>query len=171
MSENNQMMSVEGQLVGMPLAGPESFSQQQLDYLKRALGVDETVLYNNANGVVVDGANVITLNESFHNFELIKIIDQSFTTGGNRCLTVIPVLSSTRTISTNDSWTDTAYQSTTDASKYIGVCFYLANEAGTQITMNGSYITNMAGNGQWLHRNQGKLYKIVGIHRIAGGNT
>lgn len=40
MAENNQMMSVEGQLVGMPLAGPESFSQQQLDYLKRALGFE-----------------------------------------------------------------------------------------------------------------------------------
>lgn len=35
----NEIMSVEGQLVGMPLAGPESFSQQQLDYLKRALGI------------------------------------------------------------------------------------------------------------------------------------
>ena len=46
MSENNQMMSVEGQLVGLPLAGPESFSQQQLEYLKRALGVDETVLWS-----------------------------------------------------------------------------------------------------------------------------
>ena len=38
MPENNQILSVEGQLVGMPLAGPESFSQQQLDYLKTALG-------------------------------------------------------------------------------------------------------------------------------------
>jgi len=35
---SNEIMSVEGQLVGMPLAGPESFSQQQLDYLKTALG-------------------------------------------------------------------------------------------------------------------------------------
>lgn len=40
MPENNQIMSMEGQLVGMPLAGPESFSQQQLDYLKRALGFE-----------------------------------------------------------------------------------------------------------------------------------
>ena len=39
MPESNEIMSVEGQLVGIPLAGPESFSQQQLDYLKRALGV------------------------------------------------------------------------------------------------------------------------------------
>ena len=45
MPENNQILSVEGQLVGMPLAGPESFSAEQLAYLKRALGVDETVLW------------------------------------------------------------------------------------------------------------------------------
>lgn len=36
---SNEIMSVEGQLVGMPLAGPESFSQQQLDYLRSALGL------------------------------------------------------------------------------------------------------------------------------------
>ncbi len=40
MPENNNIMSLEGQLVGLPLAGPESFSAQQLDYLKRALGVE-----------------------------------------------------------------------------------------------------------------------------------
>ena len=38
MPENNQLLSVESQLVGLPLAGPESFSQHQLDYLKTALG-------------------------------------------------------------------------------------------------------------------------------------
>lgn len=37
---SNEIMSMEGQLVGMPLAGPETFSPQQLDYLKRALGVE-----------------------------------------------------------------------------------------------------------------------------------
>ena len=39
MPENNNIMSIEGQLIGMPLAGPESFSQQQLDYLRSALGL------------------------------------------------------------------------------------------------------------------------------------
>lgn len=41
MPENNNIMSLEGQLVGMPLAGPESFSQQQLDYLKTSLGLGD----------------------------------------------------------------------------------------------------------------------------------
>ena len=55
MPENNQLLSVEGQLVGMPLAGPESFSQAQLDYLKRALGVDETVLFEGVDGSYTPG--------------------------------------------------------------------------------------------------------------------
>ena len=38
-----QINSVAGQLVGLPLAGPESFSQQQLDYLKRALDVSNNI--------------------------------------------------------------------------------------------------------------------------------
>ena len=65
------MMSVEGQLVGMPLAGPESFSQQQLDYLKRALGVDETVLWE---GTFKYGDSAISLSEAPSHFTYIDII-------------------------------------------------------------------------------------------------
>ena len=46
MPESNEMMSVEGQLVGMSLAGPQSFSNQELNYLKGALDVDETLLFS-----------------------------------------------------------------------------------------------------------------------------
>ena len=72
MSENNQMMSVEGQLVGLPLAGPESFSQQQLDYLKRALGVDETVLMSTETQATAN--TEITLSEAYTNFRRIRIV-------------------------------------------------------------------------------------------------
>ena len=69
MPENNNIMSLEGQLIGMPLAGPESFSQQQLDYLKRALGVDETVLWTGeASGVNA----TMSLSESFTNFKRVR---------------------------------------------------------------------------------------------------
>lgn len=60
MPENNQILSVEGQLVGMPLAGPESFSQQQLDYLRSALGLGtwtEVTSSMSKNTSVVDGGN------------------------------------------------------------------------------------------------------------------
>ena len=69
MPENNQLLSVESQLVGLPLAGPESFSQQQLDYLKRALGVDETVLWSGSQELTLNAE--ITLSETYKNFEYI----------------------------------------------------------------------------------------------------
>ena len=68
MSQSNELMSAGAQLIGMPLAGPESFSQQQLDYLKRALGVDETVLWS---GSAVDGS--ITLSEAMSNFNEVEV--------------------------------------------------------------------------------------------------
>lgn len=75
----NEIMSLEGQLCGIPLAGPESFSQQQLDYLKRALGVDETVLYDGGAagykpGTGSGASNVIVqLNEAITNFDRVRI--------------------------------------------------------------------------------------------------
>ena len=69
---SNEIMSLEGQLCGIPLAGPESFSQQQLDYLKRALGVDETVLYD-ANGSPNQTGPWI-LSEARTNFKWIDIV-------------------------------------------------------------------------------------------------
>ena len=72
MPENNNIMSLEGQLVGMPLAGPESFSQKQLDYLKRALGVDETVLWEGSAS-----KGTVSLSESPMNFEYIAVYAQA----------------------------------------------------------------------------------------------
>ena len=72
MPESNEIMSVEGQLVGIPLAGPESFSQQQLDYLKRALGVDETVLWSGTRYWWSDTSN-LQLSEAASNFEVIRV--------------------------------------------------------------------------------------------------
>ena len=87
MPENNQILSVEGQLVGMPLAGPESFSQQHLDYLKRALGVDETVLWENSSGSTAESG--ISLSESPYNFEKLAIT--AIDNNGNGVVQEIPM--------------------------------------------------------------------------------
>ena len=139
-----------------------------LSAVAQLLGVDETVIYENTTGATVNSANVITLNESLQNFEMIKIIDNSLAVGGTRRLTIIPVSTATRSIATNDGWFDVSYNPTAAASKYIGVNFYSANDAGTQIKMNGSYINHMANTGTWGNRNAGRLYKIIGVHRISG---
>ena len=135
--------------------------------LQRLMGIDETVIYENTTGASVNSANVITLNETLQNFEIIKIIDNSLAVGGTRRLTIIPVSTATRSIATNDAWFDVSYNPTGNGSKYIGVNFYSANDAGTQIRMNGSYVKNMAATGAWTNRNDGHLFKIVGVHRIS----
>ena len=85
MPENNQILSVEGQLVGLPLAGPESFSAQQLDYLKRALGVDETVLWKGT------AASSVTCSESVSNFERIRVWMNVNSDGTRKaCIELIP---------------------------------------------------------------------------------
>lgn len=71
MPESNELLSVGAQLIGLPLAGPESYSQQQLAYLKRALGVDETVLMDTPTEV--SNNLEIELSEVFTNFERIRI--------------------------------------------------------------------------------------------------
>ena len=38
---------------------------------------------------------------------------------------------------------------------------------GTTITMNGSYISHMGNAGAPAARNDGNLYKIIGVHRIS----
>lgn len=172
MAESNQMMSVEGQLVGLPLAGPESFSQQQLEYLKRALGVDETVLWSGfKSDIPSTGISAYTLSELATNFETVRIEY---------------VLQDNSTPASNTG------------NKGVGTVFYeMSNEFSRSVTyihcvMNGSSsdtnfnlydidtnISNMdtliwnvksvlrgqTNNGVWFH-----ITKIVGIHRIAGGN-
>lgn len=69
MAGTNEMGSVEGQLVGLPLAGPETFSAQQLAYLKQAMGLRETVLWEGSAGLNTE----VQLSESVTNFEFVYI--------------------------------------------------------------------------------------------------
>lgn len=155
------MASVEGQMVGLPLAGPESFSVQQLAYLKKALGLDETVLYSSASG-----STSMQLSESLLNFERIRFkvatdqgfmyIERQISSGTN------VVLGWTEGFG-NAWWaamllTYTAATTTLDVThvKMIATSFSsssttLSAQADPSIQMNS-------------------IREIVGIHRIAGGN-
>ena len=177
MPENNQMMSVEGQLVGMPLAGPESFSQQQLEYLKRALGVDETVLYENANGEELQ--NGITLTESRLNFESIKIT-YCITTDAGPTVIEIPMLGINRGasfIQTLPGAFDNHVPTTAGYCLYWQVFFtnctdiYLHSQSSQFIgKMN---FVNGNTPGTWTQGANNAvpiIYKVVGVHRVSGGN-
>ena len=161
----NGLMSVEGQLVGMPLAGPESFSQQQLDYLKRALGVDETVLWTGDNG-----ATSATLTESILNFETIKIVYASAERYGESLVVEIKPKSyiSNYGIQLTDWLINSEGTFLVCAMGFYSVSNDGKTLTGDQIKHMWFSVPNMAYVGTGT--SGVKLFKIIGVHRIAGGN-
>lgn len=151
----NEMMSVEGQLVGMPLAGPESFSQQQLDYLKRALGVDETVLWDDATGT--SQSTSCTCSEALTNFELVRI---TFKTNDmyKQCA-IYPGDSSGFPYSIVSAYSDSIYSKNS-----------MWSPDADHLTLTRSACTESNNYGTINNTNVIWIVKVVGIHRIAGGN-
>lgn len=89
MPENNQILSVEGQLVGMPLAGPESFSQQQLDYLRSALGLgtwtDVSSEITKSTTIITGGSITFRYNKAM---KLISLMGEIHVQGGGEVYTL-----------------------------------------------------------------------------------
>lgn len=158
MSENNQMMSVDGQLIGLPIAGPESFSQQQLDYLKRALGVDETVLYDNGT------TSSATLSENISHFERIRFY---FVRGDGRQFVQ-------EVTGTSDEGSIILFHSIAYTNNWISTFSYRYTVSGTSFSPT-EYLKEVAcqtGATTVTVRTSTApiIVKVVGIHRIAGGN-
>ena len=171
MSESNELLSAGAQLIGMPLAGPESFSEQQLTYLKKSLDVDETVLWSNnrawCRADSLPGTNSGTLSETVANFERIRVY---FARNNG-----------TNLLSNNTSEFDTG-EIITKGGIFISTLFLNAANgalfsAHTFLALNGLAFTETMGS-QWKQSDNGldtskvflHPYKIVGIKRIAGGN-
>lgn len=161
---SNEIMSVEGQLVGLPLAGPESFSQQQLDYLKRALGVDETVLWT---GTVGSTGSTKDLSEDTRNFEKIRVYTQVSTGTTERCVQIFDLalkFSSTQALAfvhvDNISGGNLL-------SEIIYLCFQAKANTFSLLAgckwSNGTFSQNVS-------NYDFNIVKVSGIHRIAGGN-
>ena len=161
MPENNQLLSVESQLVGLPLAGPESFSQAQLDYLKRALGVDETVLWENASGDLATTA--LPMSESTYNFETIKVyfVDNN----GNGGVQEIPMATSPTVFTVLVSHINTSgTTSYIKNGKFALTSSTITRVNEAQVSFSGSAASTT------LNATNIKLYKVIGCNRIAGGN-
>lgn len=159
MSQPNELASVEGQLVGMPLAGPESFSAEQLAYLKRALGVDETVLYDCSDNYVY-GTNSVTLSESYKNFEIIQLLNskgdvQLFYPANNQGNTLFTLIHATNAYLWLIPWT---FTSDTVFSGATGKMWTVGSTTAVDVARNAVY-------DRWI-----QPIKIIGVHRIAGGN-
>lgn len=170
MPENNQILSVEGQLIGMPTAGPESFTIQQLAYLKQALGVDETVLYSGTLDGDMNSGWTCTLSELATNFEKIRI-----------CYGKTPNVADSNDI----GWGTTEFYTADLATFGNLVTFFNCMAAGNKMytcytriagwntvnlssTMGSQATLDSAGKTETSVRMY--PFKIVGIHRIAGGN-
>jgi len=161
MSDNNQMMSVQGQLVGMPLAGPESFSQQQLEYLKRALGIDETVLWSGTR------RSSVTLSESAYNFEFIRIeLDEGNSNAPDPVITIKPknIMSFCFGFGDANAFIALVKATLTDntalafsATKSLKFGSFTSTQVSITAELNNDQVTN-------------SIVKVVGVHRIAGGN-
>lgn len=172
MAEANEMGSVEGQLVGLPLAGPESFSIQQLAYLKRALGLDETVLYdsNSDDPSQILANTTFNLTESYLNFEKVRIYlkcsagDTSNVSYMVEGLVRSSVATELSTIPITTSAATLQYDCCTFAFALATPTVCTARPYGSRIAVtNSGAFSKVASRGP-------SIFKIVGIHRIAGGN-
>jgi len=173
MPENNQILSVEGQLVGMPLAGPESFTAEQIAYLKRAMGVDETVLWEADLTVAVQDRSAGTtfaLSETPANFEILKVYCAKKwpVTANNDCGAFCNEVSTAMLSKQNGgvmmlqgfmAAENTVYHLFT---RLTGCLTTTITEAAGLQTTSGQ---GALGSTVYLHP-----YRIVGIHRISGGN-
>lgn len=165
MPENNQILSLEGQLIGMPLAGPESFTPQQLAYLKRALGVDETVLWS---GTYSSNTTSITLSESYLNFDIIEVHwSHNNVTNEIQRYETAPIASST---SRKARWL--VHSGREDSNGIFAFTAVWIQDTETTFKKSQCFYRNIAynANNNGSAVNELVPIKIVGIHRIAGGN-
>lgn len=156
---SNEIMSVEGQLIGLPLAGPESFSAQQLDYLKRALGVDETVLWEGASNMSNNPS--LTLSESAMNFKFVDIYSLPHSTND------IPIVTRIYTETLSE---DTDAQGSFTITGHAGGGFrinnaYLRIVNYTTMTFTEQKQTSLIGTAVSTANAANSIIKIVGIGR------
>ena len=162
---SNEIMSMEGQLVGMPLAGPESFSQQQLDYLKRALGVDETVLWTGSQQLSA-AVNITGLSETMQNFEFIRIHYKGYGTHSEQTTGLIATTVSDGTNNTGA----TLFMPYLGGSGTIRINIGFVVVNGTTLEIQSpTQVYIKAGDTVKGGNNNASITKIVGIKRIAGG--
>ena len=170
MPENNQMMSVEGQLVGLPIAGPESFSQQQIEYLKRALGVDETVLWD--CGGTPQQSPALTLSEPYTNFKTLRFKLAGGTAPGTYVWNSIYIYLPTDSIAAVNRFNlnYTSSDSTQGTSfVYKQLMYNVASTTSFTVQGNGQVFYNGS---SWSAKTNVTtlMWQVVGIGRIAGGN-
>lgn len=131
---------------------------------------DETVLWS-GNVIVSTAQNVLNLSESLNNFQTFRIYDKSVDrlNVGTRVTEFISV-SSEIYFGTEDAWVD-SWKPTTEGCCYIGHNYYSANNNRDEIATLRSFYKSLPTTAAEVTQNLGRVYKIVGINRINGGNA
>lgn len=164
MPDSNELLSVGAQLIGMPLAGPESFSQQQLAYLKQALGVDETVLWEGTSAM--SGNPTLILSESAQNFKYIDVYSLTHNTNSQPIVTRISVGDGITGSNPGTSFTVVGHVANTG----IRINNAFLNLNGTSVSFTEQKQFSIVGTSVSTANCANSITKIVGIHRISGGN-
>ena len=160
MAGTNELASVEGQLIGMPLAGPESFTVEQLAYLKRALGLDETVLWEGTFSASTGES--FNISEATTNFEKIEIWAVRSPSDNSYCIERFSPNNQYISMTSNNVNINDAQQNM--------YCTRL-KFSGTTVTVQQQSVKAFAASAYTTNTSSPMtICKVVGIHRIAGGN-
>lgn len=165
MPESNEIMSVDGMLVGMPLAGPETFTAAQIEYLKRAMGIDETVLFENSTQV-----DTFTTSEAIENFSELKVIIRGNDSTAANPMKAVSVVIPTAAYSSSIAFSFLCKYSMT--SEFVLQWCAMYNRSGNTFTKANCRYSGAQGTtaANGVNANVGGVYKVIGVHRISGGN-
>lgn len=154
-------MSVAGQLIGIPAEKYSGTNGVTVDQNNKTIGLDETVLFENASGT-----QSITLSEAASNFEYLRIEWCPYTEANNWYSPYDVVLTKAHSNSIHLSgWGisgDANYQANTNLILSCASNTLTITALSTVIVHSTAYVDRNLNN--W------KIYKIVGINRI-GGNA
>ena len=129
-------------------------------------GYNETVLFSSVDGAIFSGTN-ISLEESWFNFESIKMTTRFFNEGaGQKTITeIIPSDISPYQGVLVGGFND-AYGYTSASNPFLSKLTFHTNSGGNVVYLDKCWIQQW-NSSAWQDRTNGRLYKVVGINRKA----
>lgn len=144
---------------------PTNLSSAQLLALKQALGVDETVLYESANGMQLK--NGLQLPETLYNFDRILFyLDSTQNGAGTPAAAIVPIQAPPYPNGTITLYFSNGHDMT---SEYKISWKWKMRLSGTTLTLTEAKYWGQH-NTEWTqgdNPNDATVFKIVGVHRIA----
>ena len=163
------LMSVAGQLVGIPAEKYSGTNGVTVDQNNKTIGLDETVLYNNASPEQILSNTSVPLSESYLHFKELRLylLASAGSTYNANYVVSSQVLQNDGTEISAQPIANAQGTIMCDSNCYVfninepTTCYIKSN--GVRLNIQSSGITTTASRGA-------RLFKIVGINRI-GGNA